>query len=446
MPVLAFKKVSALKTRSNGYIFGDVFYTATGRDDYDVSCNLHTPKESETSHRRVSREELRASRDRKALSLGTSLPSDENIFGGSSLLSEITKTLKVSNLLSYESVETTPSSEFTRQTESMSTIHSPVVHGEVFLQDIGSKGDVRSSMDVNSSSFLWRVLGRARPGFHANIHVVSIQTISKIEKEDIEVRKGQQLKALYRMLDKVCVQTPLLEEGFIPYSACRLSRKHYGSKSKLIQLSYVRLYPKSPDGIDTLQKERIPSIKMVAVSCHFPPSHEELRAQINQTFTVLYCDSEWIYATSDKTSGLLPRSTCVLSQDSKNHFKQWDQNVGLFQSDFIIKYDIARPQILDESPIPVCITYNSVQRAASVQVQRSGSKVGKMFTIIQNFVPTLSPTSGTFTIRKGLRVKVVEESGKLVRVRTKTGTSFWIPQNHVRPARKNSEADKFLQP
>lgn len=386
------------------------------------------------------RKESRASRDRKALSLGTTLPRD--VFGQSSLLSEITKTLKVSNLLSYESVVTAPSSKFAKQTESKSTIESEgslILHDEVFLQEnalTSTTGDVQSTVDENppekSVSFLWRILGRARQDFHANIYVVSIQAISKTGKEDIEVRKGQQLRALYRVVDRVCVQTLSLEQGFVPYSLCRLSRKYYGPRSKLIQLSYVRLYPQSPDGIDTLPTGQIPHINMVAVKDYFPSSHEELNVQVNQSVTALYCDMEWIYAISGKSNGLLPRFTCDLAHDSKTHFKRWDQKMQSFQSDFIMRYDEARPQILEENPVPLL---NSVQR--------TNSKVGKMFTIIQSFVPTL-PASGTFTIRKGLRVRVVEECGQQVCVTTKTGTSFWIPQDHVRPARKNSVADKFL--
>ena len=378
-------------------------------------------------------------RNRKALSL----VSTRDVFEQSSLLSEITRSLKVSNLLSYESIAAVaPSTQIEPKSPNGNeeSLGSLSLHDEVFLQDVGSHGasatEVAQPNDSSekSVSFLWRVLGRARPDSHANIYVVSIQAISKSGKDGVEVRKGQQLKALYRELDRVFIQTPCFKQGFVPYSMCRLSRKHYGLQSKLIQLSYLRLYPQSPDGIGTLPVDQIPRIKMVAVKGHIPSSHEELSAVINETFTILYCDTEWIYASSGKCSGLLPRFTCDLTQDSKRYFEQWDQKDQPFQSDFIMKYDEARPRILEETPVRANL------------IQKTGSKVGKMFTIIQNFVPTsTAPTSGTFTIRKGLRVRIVEESAKQVRVTTKTGTSFWIPQNHVRPARKNSVADKFVQ-
>lgn len=417
---------------SNTHAQGQDANTRTGNPTAGASRIHRSFSQTPKDPRKGTPEKSRTSRDRKALSLVTA----EDIFGPSSLLSEITKTLKVSNLLSCEpDITTAPSSKFVQQTESKyaDDKDQSVGYDEVFLQDSCPAEHFQPTVASEKSvSFLWRVLGRARPNFHANIYVVSIQATSKTGKGGVEVRKGQQLKALYRESDQVFVQTLCSEQGFVPYSLCRLSRKHYGPQSKLIQLSYLRLYPQSPDGIDTLPVDQIPRIEMMASRTYVPSSHEELYAEIDQTFTILYCDTEWIYASNGKSSGLLPRLTCNLSHDSKKHFEQWDLKIQPFQSDFSMKYDNAKPQILNKSPVPV-----------SSSVQRTGSKVGKIFTIIQNFIPT-SPTSGTFTIRKGLRVRVVEEITNQVRVTTKTGTSFWIPQNHVRPARKNSAADKFV--
>lgn len=396
-------------------------------------------KSSKSHHKR-----FRANRDKKALSVGTALPSVSDDTSCSSLLSEISKTLTAPNLLSYA---TPPPSSLVRPTELKSTSSKDELVGDQLdLPDeviIQNDNKLSESVDVplptkfnptrKSVSFLWRMLGRAKPSCHANIYVVSIQEISKIDHDYIEVRKGQHLKALYRVADKIFIETPSLEQGFVPYTSCRLSRKHYGSQSTLMQLSYLRLYPESPDGIDILPTQQIPSIKMVAMRSYLPSSQEEIQTQDNQTFTILYCDSAWIYAINENSGGLLPRSVCVLSQESQAFFKRWQlMSNHPFQSDFIMKYDEVRPAILDENPVSV----------ASL-IQKTPSKVGKIFTIVQNFVPT-SPTTSNFTIRKGLRVKVVEESGQLVCVTTKTGVSFWIPNSHVRPARKSSVADKFV--
>lgn len=372
-----------------------------------------------------SHEEARANRDKKALSLGTALLSDSN------LLSEIAQ---VSNI-SFSSIPSSGST-LTRRLK-LNSSHS-MLHDDIFPASSDSSEpsrDAQPAADISpptkSVSFLWRTLGRARPDCHANIYIVAIQAISKASQEDVAVRKGQHLKALYRVSDKICVETPSMHQGFVPYSLCRLSRKYYSSQSKIFQLSYLQIYPQSPDGTDTQPMERIQKIEMVVVRNYFPSSHEELCVQSSQTITILYCDSEWIYATNGNSSvGLLPRSVCELSQDSKVIFKKWNQSDS-FQSDYIIRRNQDRPAILDENPVLVPIL-----------AHKTPSKVGKIYTVIQNFVPSLTVGSA-FTIRKGLRVKVVEEGGQLVHVTTKSGASFWIPQNHLRLARKNSAADKL---
>lgn len=366
----------------------------------------------------------RDSRDKKSLSLGgvTTLTHNPD----SSLLSEISKSLQTSELFASDSFAALPTSQ-NESKPSMETV-------ELCSDDQLDKVFDQKSMVPNktSVSFLWRLLGRACPDCHASIDIVSIQSVHGIEPKDISVRKGQHLKALYRVSNRVFVESPSLKQGFIPYNSCRLSRKHYGSQSRLLQLSYSRLYPQSPDGIDTQPSEQIPSIKMMAIKNYFPSFHDELHARTKQTFTALYCDSVWVFAVSGKLGGLLPRSVCALTQECQVIFKQWLTEQP-FQSDFVMKHSEVRPAILDVSPV-------SVRDAASKS--SSKAKVGKSFTIVQNFVPT-TPATSNFTIRKGLRVKVVEESEENICVITRTGFSFWIPHSHVRPARKGSVADKF---
>ena len=378
----------------------------------------------------------RIDRDKKALSLGTTLPCDSDDMTSPSLLSEINQTLKTSRLLSYGSVTLPPSGAVGHaDSRPLSDKDDSESMDEVFGKKTSDSIDMLSIVHANSIkktvSFLWRMLGRARPHCHANIFVVCIQAVDKTNGNSIEVRKGQHLKALYRVSDKVFVETSSLKQGFIPYTSFRISRKHYGSQSKLLQLAYLQLYPQTPDGIDIQPVEQIPSIKMVALKNYFPATKEELHAQSNQVFTVLYCDAMWVYTVSGSSGGLLPRSVCALTQESQTIFKRW-QTISQFQSDFIMKSSEPCPAILDERPVVLPVA----------QQKSVNSRVGKVFTINQNFVPS-SPTSSTrnFTIRKGLRVKVIKENGQHICVTTRTGFSFWIPHTHVRPARKSSLGD-----
>jgi hypothetical protein len=66
---------------------------------------------------------------------------------------------------------------------------------------------------------------------------------------------------------------------------------------------------------------------------------------------------------------------------------------------------------------------------------------GKIMTVIRNFVP--SPDDPMVTIRRGLRVKVLGGQDDLVKVVTKTGTTFSIPRSYLRLAHKTSDASAF---
>ncbi len=263
-------------------------------------------------------------------------------------------------------------------------------------------------------------MGRAKLECSAGIFVTSIQNIKKVKSDDIEVKRGQQLKALYRVSDRIFVESLSLDQGFVPYSSCRLSRKYYGTHSKLVQLSYVQLLSQPPDGVDILPSEFVPTISMIAVKNHVPSSHDEIQAQCGELFTALYCDESWIYVTNGKCSGFLPHSLCALSKDSQIIFQNWQLDGQPFQSDFVLNFNASH---VDRNPL--------------ANAKKYSNKVGKIFTVVQNFVPD-SPKNSSFTIRRGLRVKVIEENDHslCVRVRTKTGVSFWIPSSHVRPARK----------
>lgn len=339
------------------------------------------------------------------------------------MLSEIADKLKAPDLLSYESTATSS--------------HPPKGAGKVTYENLKNNQPFHAKVtrftgSISSQrkpvSFLWRLLGRANPTNNANIYVITIQDIPKVAIDDIQVRKGQYLKALYRVFDRVFTEASSRKQGFVPYSSCRVSWKHYGYQSAIAKLSYRHLYPECPDGIDLLPRGHSPEIKMVALEQHVPKSQEELQVNVGETFNTLYCDTDCVYASKGQHGGLLPRSVCALSQETAEIFKRWKEQDQQFRSDFVIKLNETRPSILNESPVSM-----------------PKSKVGKLFTIVQNFVPDSADSGSNFTIRKGLRVKVVKESGHLVCATTKTGASFWIPSGYVRPAkRKSSDANQFV--
>ena len=389
-------------------------------------------------------EEVKPSPPDKTHSLGTSVQSETST---ASLLSEISESLNVPDLLSCaddsavsitppkmpfsSSVAPGPSPIVTR-VQSMLVPSARIAQSARYSLNLNDQCNSSPSPDLpvkKSVSFLWRVLGRAGPDCSANIHVTPIYDVTKEQHDDVSVRKGQLLKALYRKDDRIFVETLSMEQGFVPYSSCRIARKYYGSKSSLLQLSYLQLYVQSPDGVDMQRAQHVPAMHMVVLRDHASSSKDELSVKTGDIVTCLYSDSDVIYGTCRKSSGIVPQVSCELVKKLQSLFKSWQLQNQRFQSDFVIRRSEVKPSVLDENPVT----------KTEVENQACGSKVGKFFVVNQNFVPD-SPHSSNFTIRKGLRVKVLEENRSHVCVSTKTGASFWIPCSHLRPARKNSDA------
>jgi len=390
-------------------------------------------------------DEVKPSPPAKARSLGTSVRSEAST---TSLLSEISESLNVPDLLSCVDepvVSINPSqvpssslvapgpSPIVTRVQSMLVPSARVAQSARYSLNLNDQCNSSPSPDLpmkKSVSFLWRVLGRAGPDCSANVYITPIYDVVKENHEELSVRKGQLLRALYRKDEWIFVETLSMERGFVPYSSCRIARKYYGSKSSLIQLSYLQLYVQSPDGVDVHQRpEHVPAIHMVVLRDHTSSSKDELSVKAGDEVTCLYSDSDVIYGNCGKSSGIIPQRLCELVKKLQPLFKPWNLPNQRFQSDFVIRRSEGKPSILDKDPVT----------KAEVENLTSGSRVGKFFIVNQNFVPD-SPHSSNFTIRKGLRVKVLEENRSHVRVSTKTGASFWIPCSHLRPARKNSDA------
>lgn len=290
-----------------------------------------------------------------------------------------------------------------------------------------------------SVAFLWRVLGRARPNMPANIHVAAIQTVHAVRKDELQVYSGQQLKALYRIARRVFVETQEERKGFVPYSCIRISRKYYGPNSNIVQLSYSQLYMQSPDGIEDYaissleSKPSYTEIEMVTIQDHMAVSRENLSVKCGDRVRVLYCDDSWVYGVSeDYRAGCLPRNSCRLTRRSQAIFKAWNTGKFPFQADFVIKFNESPPVVLRQQPVSLA------------DVPTHISKVGKVMTVTRSYIPNAC-SSNNITIRKGLRVQILQADGELLKVTTKSGASFWIPSKYLRPAHKTSDAKTFAK-
>ena len=297
----------------------------------------------------------------------------------------------------------------------------------------GSQSASSSSPRARKSvGLLWRVLGRASAKWPAGIYIAAIQSFQAVRKEEMSVRRGQVVKAMYRISNRVFAKNLKHSKGFIPYQCCRVSRKYYSSDSKIIQLSYSQLYVHSPDGIDTTQSyDSQLSIEMVIIQDRTAATKEELTVRCGDRIRVLYCDDSWVYAVKENSStGFLPRIACRLTRKSQRLYQNWICNNAPFQADFVVKFN---------EPPPLALRKNIDKPTATslTDLPNQSSKIGKIMTIVHSYAPP--GVSKQITICKGLRVKVIRSSGNLFFVMTKSGTSFWIPSNYLRPACKSSD-------
>ena len=277
-------------------------------------------------------------------------------------------------------------------------------------------------------SFLWRVLGRASKKYPADIHVLSIHPTHPVYDGDLKLRRGQSAKALFRLGDSVIAETSSGKTGFLPYNFCRISLKNYGPTSKIVKLSYCHLYVESADGIDTSVSDpdtEDPPIDMIAIQTQERSgSLEDMAVQSGERLRVLYCDDSWVYGISQNGSvGFLPRASCRLTKPASRLFREWVITTAPFQADFVVRFDEPPPPIL-------CGKKSSSASSSSSSPSSSSSSAntvcerGKTVMITHNYDPI---EDNSRTLRRGMKVKVLDTSKEMLLVRTKSGTSFWVP-------------------
>ena len=297
------------------------------------------------------------------------------------------------------------------------TSHNTARHSSTLAQTCKSVG------------FLWRLLGRANSEWPARLCVAAIQTTHFCKRGELLIRKGQQLRAMYRVSDRVFVESAQGDGGFVPYQSVRVSRKIYASGSKMVRLSYSQVYIHSPDGIDTRvatdSESPPPGIEMVSVQEVAPATWEDLAVSCGDSIFVLYCDSEWVYGIAeDRTVGFIPRRACRLTRKSQTLYRNWTDSQSPFQADFVIKFN--------EPPPPV-LRRNMLRKPTSLtSLSTNSSRVREIMTVVRSYAPFIGTSQ--LEIRKGLRVKVLKSDNDFCNVVTKSGSSFWIPSSHLRPA------------
>ena len=288
-----------------------------------------------------------------------------------------------------------------------------------------------SAQTCKSVGFLWRLLGRASAEWPARLCVAAIQTTHFCERGELLVRKGEQLTAMYRVSDSVFVESTQGERGLVPYQSIRVSRKTYSSSSKTVRLSYYQLYIHSPDGIDTRAATSLqsthPGIEMVSVRELTPTSQEDLALSRGDQIFVLYCDNEWVYGVDeDRTAGFLPRGACRLTRKSQALYQNWINSQSPFQADFVIRFN---------EPPPPILRRNMLRKPTSLtSLSTNSSKTREIMTVVRSYAPFIGTSQ--LAIRKGLRVRVLKSDNDFCSVVTKSGSSFWIPSSHLRPACK----------
>lgn len=221
-----------------------------------------------------------------------------------------------------------------------------------------------SSTEPPREGFLWRLLGRASQKWPAYIHIVCIQN-SQAGVGGVCVRKGQQVRALYRVSYQVIVETETNHMASIPYQCCRISRKYYGQSSTLIQLSYSQLYSPTLE-VSSLIVEHSPvhavhlhgaghhryshmPIEMVAIQDLYECNPlDEITVDSGDKLRVLYCDEKWVYAVKEnREAGLLPRNYCRLTRKSQKMYQKWINTThSPFQADFSAKFSEPPPSFL----------------------------------------------------------------------------------------------------
>lgn len=276
------------------------------------------------------------------------------------------------------------------------------------------------------TGFVDRVLIRASQKWPANLHMVSIssQGASK-DHPSFQCQLGQRLTGLYSEGDLIVVTDQNGQLGKVPISSCRISRSYYGNRSKAVRLASSKLYNSSTLSIqnplfsitsnDPYDQSSPINIDMIVITAYQSQDRDEMTVQIGDHLRLLYCDSYWVYAASQRNqAGFIPRENCRLKRRSEELLKHchWLTPNLPFQSDFVLDMTEPPPQHLVGN--------------LALESRDKEEKV----VIMRNYTPP--GTSCTF--RRGLCVQVLyREGSRVFYVATSLGKCFWIPAAYCLP-------------
>ena len=270
--------------------------------------------------------------------------------------------------------------------------------------------------DSKPTNFVKRVLLRASPARPANLHMVTISSLSDTAPSHgtLPVTLGEKLTALYANGSNIMAVNGRDQCGIVPYSLCRLSRTYYGKNSVAIKLSQTQLF--SVSTLNIREYGSSPSrggspvyLDLIVVKTFLPQSREQLSVEVGDKVRLLYCDDNWIYAANKMGgAGFVPRDHCRLVHRSAEVLKKskWACPSLPFQSDFVFN--------LTQAPPPYLVMNISLPNELN----------GKIIMVTRNF----TPYGCLHVVRRGTRVKALYSDGNnFVFVATISGTSFWLP-------------------
>lgn len=165
-----------------------------------------------------------------------------------------------------------------------------------------------SSFRPVNNSFRKEVLGKASPQKPANLHMICIRDHKASRLDEVDVKKGQKVVAMFQEGERILIQTRN-KHGYIHQSSCHLSSRYTKSITKQATVSKLRIRA-NPTG----------AAIGVMTQSHKAADKLELNMQRHQELSVLFRDELWAYCVANRQySGFLPQHKVWLTSYPQAH-------------------------------------------------------------------------------------------------------------------------------